>query len=148
MLPLLLTLIVGVPAIAASPHAARGVAATGQQASPSESPAAPNETPAAPNESARPSPSAEPSSNASPEPSGAACPTSTPAVPTPSIPIGIPQEVRLALFQAVWQAVDQNYVDTGHNGVDWAAARTTYLPEISVVDDAAQIYSLIGTMVS
>ncbi len=60
----------------------------------------------------------------------------------------MPQEVRLALFQAIWQAVDQNYVDDKHNGADWAGTRTSYLSEINVVDDAAQIYSLLGTMVS
>jgi len=60
----------------------------------------------------------------------------------------MPQEVRLQLFQAIWQAIDQNYVDTAHNGVDWAAVRTTYLPEIQTVDDAAQIYADFSTMVS
>jgi C-terminal peptidase prc len=89
-----------------------------------------------------------PSPNPSPEPSGSACPTSTAPNPSPSIPVSIPQELRLALFQAIWQAVDQNYVDPAHNGVDWAGTRTTYFPEINIDDDAAQVYSLLGTMVS
>lgn len=60
----------------------------------------------------------------------------------------MPQEIRLQLFQAIWQAIDQNYVDTAHNGVDWAGVRTTYLPEIQTVDDATQIYADFGTMVA
>src|SRR4051812_56163 len=150
--PLLLILIASVPSIAASPSGRPSAVRTTEQASPRESAAAPSESPAASLESGAPteSPAAaeSPAPSGSPAPSQPACPTSTPAVPTPSAPVGIPQEVRLQLFQAIWQAIDQNYVDAAHNGADWAAARTTYLPEIQTVDDAAQIYSDLGTMVA
>jgi carboxyl-terminal processing protease len=139
----LAALVLAAPAVLAAPPSTRTLGESAV-AAPSPEPESPAPETAAPSpEPESPAPSTSPAA----EPSGPACPT-TPTGPTPSQPLGIPEDVRLALFQAIWQAIDQNYVDPDHNGVDWAGTKTTYQPEIVVVDNADQIYSLLATMVS
>jgi carboxyl-terminal processing protease len=76
---------------------------------------------------------------------GAPCPTPAPA---PASSVGMPASDRTELFEAVWAAIDQRYVDPAHNGVDWAAVRTEFAPRIAAATTEGEVDSLLSEMVS
>ena len=39
------------------------------------------------------------------------------------------------LFEAVWQAINDNFYDPSFGGVDWKAMRQKYQPEVAKVTD-------------
>lgn len=72
--------------------------------------------------------------------------TSDPDAITP-VPTLMPQAERLAIFDEVWQKVDENYVYPDFHGADWNALRAEYRPKIEAAATADQFYTLISDMV-
>jgi carboxyl-terminal processing protease len=59
----------------------------------------------------------------------------------------MPEAYRVALFDGVWQAVNQGYVDPEFNGADWAAVQEEYAPYFLELDNSWQVYDLLDEMV-
>jgi carboxyl-terminal processing protease len=59
----------------------------------------------------------------------------------------IPVREALADFDAVWQLVNEGYVDAGFGGVDWAALKEQYRPKVEAAADGEAAYKLIVEMV-
>jgi C-terminal processing protease CtpA/Prc len=82
-----------------------------------------------------------------------ASPSNTPSpYPTPTIPGGPPVDAQkkarqLEVFRGLWSAVNDNYVDPGFNGRDWAAigARYRALVEGGLSDEA--FYAILQQMI-
>jgi carboxyl-terminal processing protease len=70
----------------------------------------------------------------------------TPA-PSPDGLLLMPEEIRIALFDAVWGTVDQGYLDPEHNGVDWAAVGEEYAPYFLQTETAVEVYELLEEMI-
>jgi len=89
---------------------------------------------------------------ASPTPTAAqsapACPAPS-AVPeqTPDAPLLMPEQSRLDLFDAVWGAINDGYLDPSFNGVDWAAIGDEYAPYFLQTENAWEVYDLVEEMV-
>jgi C-terminal peptidase prc len=104
---------------------------------------------------AAPSPDAGASPGASVTPSPAtgteagACvePEASP-VPLPEEALSMPEEFRMALFDGVWQAIRDSYVDPATNGLDWEAIGDEYAPLIIATENAYEVYDLLGEMVA
>jgi len=88
------------------------------------------------------------------EPPVVAGPRGTPTpFPTPTIPAGGPVDPeakaqQLGAFEGLWNAVNDNYVDPGFNGRDWAAIGDRYevLIEGGLSDEA--FYALLQSMLN
>lgn len=65
-----------------------------------------------------------------------------------STPTPIPQDERAALFDGVWSAVEQNYIDPDFNGVDWEGLREKYRREAIEAPDSPGVYRAIVQMVA
>jgi carboxyl-terminal processing protease len=90
---------------------------------------------------------ASPAAGSSPG-AAAPCPTpAPPAVPRPSAPLVMPEDVRLALLDAVWQGLSDNYIDPGMNGLDWPAIQADYAGRIIGTENAWEAYALLEEMV-
>jgi carboxyl-terminal processing protease len=77
------------------------------------------------------------------------CATPAPSVaPVPSAPEVMPEDYRVALFDGVWKAVDQLYIDPKHNGVDWQALDQEYGQYILQTENAYEVYALLQEMVA
>ena len=76
------------------------------------------------------------------------CPVPS-AVPeqTPDAPLLMPEQSRLDLFDAVWGAINEGYIDPGFNGVDWAAIGDEYAPYFLQTENAWEVYDLVEEMV-
>ena len=75
------------------------------------------------------------------------CPAASPT-PAPSAePLLMPEDNRLALFEAVWGSIDAGYLDPEFNGKDWDAIGDAYAPLFLQVEDAWEIYDLAAEMV-
>lgn len=66
------------------------------------------------------------------------------ASPAPTL---IPEAERDAIFDKVWQKVDEKYVYPDFHGVDWEAVRKEYRPQIEAATSNEQFYKLISDMV-
>jgi carboxyl-terminal processing protease len=73
------------------------------------------------------------------------------ASPTPApsaAPLLMPETSREDLFNAVWGAIDQGYLDPAFNGRDWNAIGDEYAPQYLQIEDAWEIYDLTTRMVN
>jgi carboxyl-terminal processing protease len=59
----------------------------------------------------------------------------------------MPEDFRVAMFDAVWGAVNELYLDPEFNGVDWAAVGEEYAPYFLQVERAGEVYELLAEMV-
>ena len=128
-------------------------------ASPASSPAAPAGSPSpasSPVAAASPSPASSPVAAGSPSPasspvaagSPSACPSPSPSASSdPGSAEVMPQDYRLALFDGVWKAINDSYLDPAFNGVDWQAISDQYAPEILHTQNANAVYALLQQMV-
>lgn len=66
------------------------------------------------------------------------------ASPTPTL---LPQSERRAIFDSVWQKVEDNYLYADFNGADWNALRGQYEPEALAATTDEDFYNLLGAMV-
>ena len=59
----------------------------------------------------------------------------------------MPEQSRLDLFDAVWGAINEGYLDPGFNGVDWDAIGDEYAPYFLQTENAWEVYDLVEEMV-
>ena len=57
-------------------------------------------------------------------------------------------EGRLAVFDDVWETIQQRYYDPAHNGIDWQAKRNTFRPAAAKANSAYELYDVLRQMVS
>jgi carboxyl-terminal processing protease len=78
-----------------------------------------------------------------------ACPAPTPpAVPRPDTPLVMPEDLRIALFNTVWQAVRDFYIFEDLNGVDWDAVSRDFAPGVLQIENAWEFYEVLDRMVA
>jgi carboxyl-terminal processing protease len=77
---------------------------------------------------------------------GCPVPSAVPS-PVPDAPLLMPEQSRLDLFDAVWGAVNEGYLDPAFNGVDWAAVGDEYAPYFLQTENAWEVYDLVSEMV-
>lgn len=76
------------------------------------------------------------------------CPAPTPPeLPRPDAPLAVPEDVRIGLFTAVWQAVDQFYLFDDFGGTDWDDVAQAYAPMVLETENAWEFYDLLDRMV-
>jgi C-terminal peptidase prc len=93
---------------------------------------------------AAPTQAAVPSSHV---PEGACPAPPTPETPVPDQPLVMPEDFRIALFDAVWGAVNELYIVPDFNGVDWEQIQEEYAPYFLQTDNAFEVYALLEEMV-
>jgi C-terminal peptidase prc len=84
---------------------------------------------------------------ASPAPTEACPQPDAAAPPQPDAPLVMPEDYRIALFDAVWETVSELYVVPDFNGTDWGAIREEYQPYLLQTENAWEVYSLLEEMV-
>ena len=57
-------------------------------------------------------------------------------------------EGRLAVFDDVWETIDERYYDSKFHGIDWQASRTTYRPAAAKANSTRELYEVIRKMIS
>lgn len=67
--------------------------------------------------------------------------------PGPDETLSMPEDVRIALFNGVWEGIRDFYVDPETNGLDWEAIGDEYAPLVIQTDNAHEVYSLLSEMV-
>jgi carboxyl-terminal processing protease len=78
-----------------------------------------------------------------------ACPEPTATErPAPTEPLVMPEPFRVALFDGVWNAVNELYLDPDFNGVDWQAVSEEYVGYMLQTDDGYQVYEILTEMVA
>ena len=76
------------------------------------------------------------------------CPEPTPPpVPRPEAPLVMPEDLRIGLFNTVWQAVNEFYLFEDFGGVDWDAISRAYAPTVLQLENAWEFYDWLDTMV-
>ncbi len=95
-----------------------------------------------------PQPAAVPTAAPLPTPTATARPTVTPAPPpTPLIETRLTPAERAAVFDAVWQTVNDGYFDPTFGGQDWQAIGDAYRQKLATVqDDAAFWIGVVNPM--
>ncbi|GAB4376032.1 MAG: S41 family peptidase [Elainellaceae cyanobacterium] len=58
------------------------------------------------------------------------------------------ESTQSALFQEVWQTVNENFFDPTFNGVDWQALRDTYQPLVAQADSQESAAAIINQMLA
>jgi C-terminal peptidase prc len=66
--------------------------------------------------------------------------------PTPTL-AALAESERLAIFDEIWQYVDERYVYDDYRGVDWDNVRDTFRPRISATTDSNEFYLIIKEMI-
>jgi carboxyl-terminal processing protease len=89
---------------------------------------------------ASPDPGESPAADACVEPEPTLEPVSEAA-------LSMPEDFRIALFNGVWEGIDQLYVDPEANGLDWDAIGDEFAPLIIGTDNAHEVYELLREMV-
>jgi carboxyl-terminal processing protease len=106
--------------------------------------------------SAEPPASAETPASAEPEPASSAGPSAGTAdcvepeaslEPVIDEALSMPEEFRMALFDAVWEGIRDYYVDPETNGLDWEAVGDEYAPLIISTENAHEVYDILREMV-
>lgn len=57
-------------------------------------------------------------------------------------------EGRLAVFDDVWETIQERYYDPGLNGIDWQAKRNAYRPAAAKANSAYELYDVMRQMIS
>ena len=58
------------------------------------------------------------------------------------------QRLRLRTFNVVWKTVNDKYFDPQFGGVDWAAVKRKYEPQLAGIDGDAELYDLLSRMLA
>lgn len=66
--------------------------------------------------------------------------------PTPTLS-ALAEDERLAIFDEVWQYVDERYVYADYRGVDWQNVKETYRPRVIATTDSNAFYLIIKEMI-
>lgn len=66
--------------------------------------------------------------------------------PTPTL-VALTESERLAIFDTIWQYVNERYVYADFRGVDWQAMRDTYRPRVIDTTDSNAFYLLMKEMI-
>jgi carboxyl-terminal processing protease len=74
-------------------------------------------------------------------------PTLPPPEPTASPPTATPVSEREQLFEQVWSLINEHYLYSDFRGVDWAAVRAEYAPQIALAADNEAAYAILSKMV-
>lgn len=53
---------------------------------------------------------------------------------------------RMATFETVWKIVNERFYDPTFNGVDWQAVRVRYAPRVAAVENDADLYPVLNSM--
>jgi carboxyl-terminal processing protease len=51
-----------------------------------------------------------------------------------------------ALFDQVWQTVNNNFYDPNFNGVDWEAMKSKYEPKVTQAQSSEEVAALVNQM--
>jgi carboxyl-terminal processing protease len=73
-------------------------------------------------------------------------PSIIPEPPT-AAPSAPPLDERREIFEEVWRTVDENYLYTDFQGVDWAGLRDEYSQRIEAAETRAEFYDALAEMV-
>ena len=78
------------------------------------------------------------------------CGVQTPhsAADDPSIVSTATPEGRLAVFDDVWETIQERYYDPRLNGIDWQAKRNAFRPAAAKAGSAIELYDLLRQMIS
>jgi len=57
-------------------------------------------------------------------------------------------EGRLAVFDDVWETIEDRYYDPGFNGVDWQAKRASFRPAAAKATNTHEFYELVRQMIA
>jgi len=67
--------------------------------------------------------------------------------PTPTLS-ALSDDERLAIFDQVWQYVNDRYVYADYRGVDWQNVKETYRPRVSTTTDSDAFYLIVKEMIN
>ncbi len=57
-------------------------------------------------------------------------------------------EGRLAVFDDVWETIEDRYYDPAHNGIDWEAKRDLFRPAAAKASSAHELYDVLRQMIA
>jgi carboxyl-terminal processing protease len=57
-------------------------------------------------------------------------------------------EGRLAVFDDVWETIQERYYDPTHNGIDWQAKRNAFRPAAAKANSAYELYEVMRQMIA
>ena len=66
----------------------------------------------------------------------------------PSIVSTTTPEGRLAVFDDVWETIQERYYDPTHNGIDWQAKRNVFRPAAAKANSAYELYDVMRQMIA
>jgi carboxyl-terminal processing protease len=66
----------------------------------------------------------------------------------PSIVSTTTPEGRLAVFDDVWETIQDRYYDPTHNGIDWQAKRNVFRPAAAKAGSAYELYDVMRQMIA
>jgi carboxyl-terminal processing protease len=66
----------------------------------------------------------------------------------PSIVSTATPEGRLAVFDDVWETIQERYYDPTHNGIDWQAKRNVFRPAAAKANSAYELYDVMRQMIA
>jgi carboxyl-terminal processing protease len=75
-------------------------------------------------------------------------PTPHSAADDPSLVSTTTPEGRLAVFDDVWETIQERYYDPRLNGIDWQAKRNTFRPAAAKAGNAYELYDVLRQMIS
>src|SRR5690242_7991865 len=70
------------------------------------------------------------------------------AADDPSIVSTTTPEGRLAVFDDVWETIQERYYDPTHNGIDWQAKRNVFRPAAAIANSAYELYDVMRQMIA
>jgi len=70
------------------------------------------------------------------------------AADDPSIVSTTTPEGRLAVFDDVWETIQERYYDPTHNGIDWQAKRNVFRPAAAKANSAYELYDVMRQMIA
>jgi C-terminal peptidase prc len=76
-----------------------------------------------------------------------ACPSPTPPAIAPVDPISMPEDIRLAILDNVWQQLGEGYLDETMHGLDWDAVHRDFEERQLITFDAREAYQNVSDMV-
>jgi carboxyl-terminal processing protease len=94
-------------------------------------------------------PPARPTASATPSavPTVAPTPTAWPTIAPTATLVPLSSSERVAIFDQLWQTVNDNYLYRDFNGVDWVALRDPYRARAAAADDTAAFYAVLRELI-